>query len=147
MLWDSHGCSNLQGLLINSLSRWSFSSKSSKQLNFQTIWARDQKFWENIHLPPYSSCHVSRVTYHLSHVTSYVSNVFWVFFCKVVELVGGGSVINGPTPRLVFKQLEKWMRCTQTAFCDLPQQQKNAVPATSQGASLLYCKTTTITVE
>ena len=32
-------------------------------------------------------CHVSRVTYQVSHVT--------FFFYKVVELFGGGSIING----------------------------------------------------
>ena len=33
-------------------------------------------------------CHVSRVTYHVSNVTCHI------FFYKVVELVGGRSVIN-----------------------------------------------------
>ena len=44
-------------------------------------------------------CHVSPVTYHVSHVT-----LLSFFFYKVVKLVGGGSVING-RPRLVLDVL------------------------------------------
>ena len=46
------------------------------------------------------TCHVSRVTCHVSRVTCHVSRVrfFFFFFDKVVELIGGGSVINGATP-------------------------------------------------
>ena len=47
-------------------------------------------------------CHVSRVTCHMSHVTCHMSCVtfylFFLFFEKVVKLIGGGSVINGATP-------------------------------------------------
>ena len=57
-------------------------------------------------------CHVSRVTCHVSDVMCHVSGVtcqvsgvscFFCFFVvvfldKVVELVGGGSVINGAYP-------------------------------------------------
>ena len=50
-------------------------------------------------------CHVSRVTCHVSHVTCQLSHVFFFFFFlffkkmdKGVELVGGGSVINGAYP-------------------------------------------------
>ena len=60
------------------------------------------------------TCHVSPVTCHLSHVTCHLSHVklfhFNIFCLKkniiikkkkldtVVELVGGGSVFNKPTP-------------------------------------------------
>ena len=60
------------------------------------------------------TCHVSPVTCHVSHVTchlSHVKKIFYIFFTKkiiqkkilkkmdkVVELVGGGSVINRAYP-------------------------------------------------
>ena len=43
------------------------------------------------------TCHVSHVTCHVSHVTCHMSHVKKKFD-KVVELVGGGSVINGAYP-------------------------------------------------
>ena len=85
-------------------------------------------FGENVHPPPYVTCHVScvrcqvsgvmcqvsrvrchmsgvpcqvsRVRCHVSHVTCQMSRVrcqmslFFFFLNKLVELVGGGSVIN-----------------------------------------------------
>ena len=88
-------------VLSNSVTHWSISSKSSKCLHSQPVRAREQTFWENVHPPPH-------VTYHMSHVTCHVSNVmchmshfsislfyFFIFSGKVVELVGGGSGING----------------------------------------------------
>ena len=62
---------------------------------------------------PDTMCHVSCVTCHMSHITCHVSPVTcknkknYVFIeekkgrtklDKGVELVGGGSVMNGPTP-------------------------------------------------
>ena len=44
--------------LIPSCVQWSFSSKSSGHLHFQTVWPRDLKYWENVHLPPNVSCHM-----------------------------------------------------------------------------------------
>ena len=42
---------------------------------------------------------MSRVMCHVSHVTCHMSHVFlFVFLDKVVKLIGGGSVINGPIP-------------------------------------------------
>ena len=45
----------------------------------------------------YVTCHVSHVMCHTSCVTCHVSHVFSIiiFLDKVLELVGGGSVING----------------------------------------------------
>ena len=41
-------------------------------------------------------CHVLSVMCHMSHVI-YHPQVPHIFFDKVIELVGGGSVFNGPT--------------------------------------------------
>ena len=58
-------------------------------------------------IPCYVSCvmcHVSRVMCHLSHVKIYFFYILYIFFYplkkmdRVVELVGGGSVINGAYP-------------------------------------------------
>ena len=49
-------------------------------------------------------CHMSRAMCHLSRVTCHMSHIIFFFKCnlssfeKVVKLVGGGFVINGPTP-------------------------------------------------
>ena len=77
-------------------------------------------------LPPHQ---VSHVPFHMSCVTCKVSCVMChvsrvTFFCvKIVELVGGGSVFNGPTC-LVFSEISpiilRWIR-------------RMAVPFTSYG--------------
>ena len=41
------------------------------------------------------TCHISRVPCHVSHVTCHF---FFLFFYKVLKLIGGGSVINGAYP-------------------------------------------------
>ena len=74
------------------ISRSSFSSKYSEHHISQTIRARDMKLSHNVH-------HLSRVTCHMSPVTCQMSHV--IFFCKIGELVFGGSVINREQPRLV----------------------------------------------
>ena len=44
-------------------------------------------------------CHMSRVTCHVSHVACHMSHVTChIFFDKVVNHIGGGSVINGAYP-------------------------------------------------
>ena len=51
------------------------------------------------------TCHMSRVTCHVSHVTCQVSHFIFIFFFfsdKVVEHIGGGSVINGASPSSFF---------------------------------------------
>ena len=92
-------------LLIHSVSQWSFSLQSSKHHNSQTVRARDLKFWDNVHHPLCVTCHMSRVIFHVSPVTRHVPHVMChqffsssLFLDKVVELVAGGSVINGATP-------------------------------------------------
>ena len=55
--------------------------------------------------PKHVMCHVSRVTCHMSRVTCPMSHflIFLIFFFfsfsdKVVNLIGGGSVINVAYP-------------------------------------------------
>ena len=87
---------------IHSLTNWSFFSKSSRHLHSLTVWARDLTIWENVPLPPCVTCHMSRVTSHMSQVTCHLSHatiIFFFFFSfKVVELIGGGYVINRAYP-------------------------------------------------
>ena len=47
---------------------------SSDHLHSQTVRARELKFCEKDHLPPPVICHLSPVTFHLSHVTCLVTN-------------------------------------------------------------------------
>ena len=60
-------------------------------------------------------CHVSHVTCQLSHV------IFFLFikkFDKVVELVGGGSVINGAYPvYLYYDKISYMCDCFYRAMC------------------------------
>ena len=70
---------------------------SSTNLHSQTGRARELTFWEKVHLPPRVTYQMSHVTCHMSRVTCHVSHVKGIFFYKVVKLVNGGSVINGPT--------------------------------------------------
>ena len=53
--------------VIDSVSKWSFSSKSSKHHHSQTVGATNLKYWHNGH---HCTCYVSCVTCH----------VFFVFF-------------------------------------------------------------------
>ena len=84
--------------LIHSLNEWSFCSESSRHCPSQTVRARELKFWENVHTPRCVSSHVSRVTCHVSHVMCHMSQFCWGWGDKVVELVCGGSIINGASP-------------------------------------------------
>ena len=52
--------------LIHSLSRSSFSSKSSIQIHSQIVWDMVLKFWENVHFPPCVTCHVSHLIWEIS---------------------------------------------------------------------------------
>ena len=55
----------------------------------QTVRVRDLKLWKNLHppsLPPLSKVYKSHQTYNKKN---------WKYMGKVIELVGGGSVING----------------------------------------------------
>ena len=54
-----------------------------------------------VHHPLCETCHISHVTYHMSHVTCHMSHVtyfIYFFFCKFMEVVCGGSVINWAYP-------------------------------------------------
>ena len=59
--------------------------------NSITIRAWELKFWEQVHLLPPVTCHLSCVTCHTSYVTCCMSHFF---LYKVVKLVVGGYVIN-----------------------------------------------------
>ena len=90
--WDK----NRPGIAgAHSTSQWSVSSQSSSLS--QTVKAKEQIFWENVHPLPCVICHVSCVTCHISHVTCHIWCVTFVLvsFFLLVELFGGGSVING----------------------------------------------------
>ena len=65
--------------LIKSVAQSSFSSKSSKHHNSQTVWPRELTFWENVHPTQYVMCHLSHVTCHLSCVTCHLSHVTSIF--------------------------------------------------------------------
>ena len=48
---------------------------SSNHHNFQTVRARDLKFWHNVHHPICVMCHMSRVTCHMSCVTCHKKKI------------------------------------------------------------------------
>ena len=76
---------------INWLIKWSFSSISSGQHYFQTVKAKDMKFWDNVH-----SC-VSCVTCPWSRFRCHVSCVTWGgthWWSHLVEVL----LSTGPTP-------------------------------------------------
>ena len=63
-------------------------------------------------------CHVSHVRCHVSGVRCQVSNIIIISFVyKVVELVGGGSVINGAYPSSLegFKHTQKDQRASRSS--------------------------------
>ena len=75
--------------LIESLTEWSFPSRSYKHHNAQTIRARELQFWENVHPTTCVSCHLSHVTCLISYVTCHMSSVkcqlnfFLLIFLKI----------------------------------------------------------------
>ena len=90
-------------------SQRSFSSKYSKHHKSQTNRARDLKVLHDAHHLSCVICDVSDVTCHLSHVTCQVSNIFiyiYFLFLQMVELVDGGSFINGAYPVLFIVHLK-----------------------------------------
>ena len=70
----------------------SFSSKSSKYIHSKTVWGMGLKFLENVPLPSCVMCLMSHVTCHMSFF------VVVGFLDLVLELVAGGSLINGAYP-------------------------------------------------
>ena len=64
------------------ITRSSFCSESSRQYLSQTVRDGELNFLGNVH-PPCVTCHMSSIIFS---------------FYKVVDLVGGGSVINGAYP-------------------------------------------------
>ena len=74
---------------IYSLVESSFCSEISRHFLSQTVRAWKLKFWENVHTSPGVRCHVWFFFFFLCSL---------FFMEKVVELVGGGSVINEAYP-------------------------------------------------
>ena len=66
------------------------------------------------------TCHLSCVMYHVSRVTCDVSHFFSSFFSPdiVVELIGGGCVINGATPSSL-DRLSTYISCILKLFLTL----------------------------
>ena len=104
--WCSRGCytnSFVLNLLFHQLSQRCISSKSSKYHNTKTVRARKLKFFKRMfisHKVSCVTCHMSRVMCHMSTVTCHRSSVMshLLPFKKMVEVVGGGFVINGAYP-------------------------------------------------
>ena len=71
-----------------SLSHRSFFSKPSKHHYTQTLWARELKFWENVHPRPRVTCQLSGVTCHVSSVRCQVSG----YRCYVSGVISQVSV-------------------------------------------------------
>ena len=84
--------------LIKTLTNSSFVKISSKHPHLETLRVRDLNFLENVHLPPSVMCHVSHVMCHMSGVACHIHFFLLLFSDKMLELVGGGSVINGAYP-------------------------------------------------
>ena len=76
--------------LIKPCIQLSFSSKSSRHLHFQTVWARDLTFLENVHLSPSVTCQMSIVTCHMSHVKCHMSGVR----CHMSFFTGGAYCLR-----------------------------------------------------
>ena len=87
--------------LINSVTHWCYSFRSSEHHKSQTAIARELTFWENVHTRPCVMRHVAHITCEMSPVMCHLSPYFFILFLqqkKMVELVAGGSVINGADP-------------------------------------------------
>ena len=69
---------------INSFIKSSFCSETSRHCPSLTVKAGELTFWENVHLPPCVTC-------HLSHVTGHVSCVMCQVPCATFFLQSGGA--------------------------------------------------------
>ena len=102
-IWQTRCC---WGLFYKHLHHWFIDSLIHQLSNpfvqnlQDTVRAGELKFWENVHPPQSVTCHMLRVMCQLSRVRCHMSHIIILFFYldKVVELVGGGSVINGAYP-------------------------------------------------
>ena len=72
-------------LLINSISKSSSSSKSSKHYYSQPVRPRDLESRDNVHHPMYIMCHISCVICHVSCLTCHMSREIITF--KLLKLV------------------------------------------------------------
>ena len=77
-------------------------AKSDKSDKTALKKAPPQYLKDNVHSPLCVTCHMSCVRRQVSCVRCQVSHVTFLYFCifnmdKVVDLVSGGSIINGAT--------------------------------------------------
>ena len=66
--------------IIHKVTRPFPSNLQNTFLHSQTVWARYLKLWENVQFPTCVSCHMSRVTYHMSDVVRCQMSHFSFFF-------------------------------------------------------------------
>ena len=78
-------------------------------INWHTIRARYLKKKKMSHPPV---CHLSHFICHVTHGTSYVSRVFFLY--KVLDLVNGGSVMNRASPSSFILTSKKLFFCKQS---------------------------------
>ena len=84
------------------------------------------------------TCQLSHVMYHMSGVMCQVSQNFFFFFWKVVELVGGGDCYQGGLPRLVFcssLRSKKVVFLWCLGFCHPPPNTLNIPPSQKKSSS------------
>ena len=98
---------------IHWLPDWCFSSKFSRHLESQTVWARDLKFCENVHFPPFVTCHMSCVTCHVCLVTCR-AHIYFSFFRKIGEPSQWWICYQWDLPCLVIKSF--WYFAKKKAF-------------------------------
>ena len=100
LLFHKHLCDSFSQSL-------SFPSKIFKHIKSQIVRASDQPFWHHFHHPLSVMCHMSGIRclvsdfrYHVSIVTVRCHKSLYLLkkqTYKVLELVGGGSLINRTT--------------------------------------------------
>ena len=98
---------------------------------YQTVRARELKFWENVHTPPCVTCQVSCIMCHVSGVTCQVSHVrccmlffiyLFIFFGKRAEVSCWRVCYQRSLLRLVFERIESHFQAralslTPNGFC------------------------------
>ena len=110
-------------LLRYALIRSSFSSKSTRHFHSQTVWAKDLKLEEDVHLSQMSSvmCHVSNVTCHMLHVNCHIFFLFYFIFGKRVALVGWRVCYQWGLTQPLFTSLALyWVEIFCGFQCSLP---------------------------
>ena len=97
-------------LLINWLIHSSLSSKSSKHYNSQTVWAKELKFWHNVHLQSCVKCHISLGTCAMSYVRYQMPEVE-IFFTTFMGVLTHTYISSREPPGCLV--MEDWGNCLQ----------------------------------